>query len=111
LLKKQAAKLAKEKDVEWEYELYSMVERLAPEIFQKIKKSDKRVCPNVDFYSGFVYRMLGIPCELFTPIFAIARVSGWCAHLIEEIVSGGRIIRPAYKCISDGKEYLKASKR
>jgi citrate synthase len=111
LLKKQAAKLAKEKDVEWEFGLYSMVERLAPEIFLEIKKSDKKVCPNVDFYSGFVYRMLGIPCELFTPIFAIARVAGWCAHLIEEIISGGRIIRPAYKCISDKKEYMKASKR
>jgi len=111
LLKKQAAKLAKEKELDWEYNLYSMVERLAPEIFQEIKKSDKKVCPNVDFYSGFVYRMLGIPTELYTPIFAIARISGWCAHLIEEIVSGGRIIRPAYKSIAEKKEYVSASKR
>jgi citrate synthase len=111
LLKKQAAKLAKEKDLDWEYDLYERVERLAPEIFQEIKKSDKKVCPNVDFYSGFVYRMLGIPTELFTPIFAVSRISGWCSHLIEEIVSGGRIIRPAYKCIADKKEYTKASKR
>jgi len=111
LLKKQAAKLAKEKDLDWEFELYSLVEKLAPEIFQKVKKSDKKVCPNVDFYSGFVYRMLGIPSELFTPIFAVARVAGWCAHLIEETVSGSRIIRPAYKCIASVREYVPTNKR
>jgi citrate synthase len=111
LLKKQAAKLAKEKDIEWEFELYSLVERLAPEIFREIKKSDKKICPNVDFYSGFVYRMLGIPTELYTPIFAIARIAGWCAHIIEENVSGGRIIRPAYKNVAEKREYIPIAKR
>ena len=111
LLKKQAAKLAKEKDIEWEFNLYSLVERLAPEIFREIKKSEKKICPNVDFYSGFVYRMLGIPTELYTPIFAIARIAGWCAHIIEENVSGGRIIRPAYKSVAETREYIPTSKR
>jgi citrate synthase len=111
LLKKQAAKLAKEKDLDWEFELYSLVERLAPEIFQEVKKSDKKICPNVDFYSGFVYRMLGIPTELYTPIFAIARITGWCAHIIEENVSGGRIIRPAYKSVAEKREYIPTNKR
>ena len=111
LLKKQAAKLAKEKDLDWEYELYSLVERLAPEIFQEVKKSDKKICPNVDFYSGFVYRMLGIPTELYTPIFAIARIAGWCSHIIEENVSGGRIIRPAYKNVAEIREYIPLNKR
>ena len=111
LLKKQAAKLAREKGLEWEFNLYDMVERLAPEVFQRVKKSDKVVSVNVDFYSGFVYRMLGIPSELYTPIFAIARMAGWGAHILEERVSGGRIIRPAYKNILDGKEYTKLINR
>ena len=111
LLKKQAARLAKEKDLDWEFELYSLVERLAPEVFQEVKKSQKKVCPNVDFYSGFVYRMLGIPTELYTPIFAIARIAGWCAHILEENVSGGRIMRPAYKSVAEKREYIPTSKR
>ncbi|MFA5291579.1 MAG: citrate/2-methylcitrate synthase [Phycisphaerae bacterium] len=111
LIRKQAARLAKEKDLEWEFELYSLIERLSPEIFQKIKKSDKKVCPNVDFYSGFVYRMLGIPTALYTPLFAVSRISGWCAHFIEETVSGGRIIRPAYKSVAEKREYIPTSKR
>jgi citrate synthase len=111
LLRKQAAKLAKEKDLDWEFELYEMVEKLAPEIFQRIKKSDKKICPNVDFYSGFVYRMLDIPTELYTPLFAMSRISGWCAHIIEETISGGRIIRPAYKSIAEKREYMPMAKR
>jgi citrate synthase len=111
LLKKQAARLAKEKDLEWEFELYSLVERLAPEVLKKVKQSGKTVCSNVDLYSGFVYRMLGIPAELYTPLFAISRVAGWCAHIIEENVSGGRIIRPAYKSVAEKKEYIPLSKR
>ncbi|HAL44696.1 MAG TPA: citrate synthase [Phycisphaerales bacterium] len=111
LIKKQASKLAKEKELDEDFAMYELVESLAPEIFQKVKKSDKKVCPNVDFYSGFVYRMLGIPTELFTPLFAVARVAGWCAHFIEENISGGRIIRPAYKSIAEKREYLKTSKR
>ncbi len=111
LLKKQAARLAKEKDLEWEFNLYATIERLAPEVFRKVKKSDKVMSANVDFYSGFVYRMLGIPTELYTPIFAVARIAGWCAHIIEERVSGGRIIRPAYKNVSERKGYIPLSKR
>lgn len=111
LLKKQAARLAKEKDLEWEFELYSLVERLAPEVLKKVKQSSKTVCSNVDLYSGFVYRMLGIPADLLTPLFAISRVSGWCAHILEENVSGGKIIRPAYKSVADVREYIPMSKR
>jgi citrate synthase len=111
LIKKQAARLAREKDVEWEFNLYDLVERVAPEIFQKVKKSDKKVCSNVDFYSGFVYRMLDIPPELYTPIFAVARIAGWCAHIIEESISGGRIMRPAYKNVAENREYTPMSKR
>ncbi len=111
LLKKQAARLAKEKDLEWEFELYSLVEALAPQVLKKIKQSDKTVCSNVDLYSGFVYRMLGIPADLYTPLFAISRVAGWCAHILEENVSGGRIIRPAYKSVAEKREYIPLSKR
>ncbi len=111
LLRKQAARLAREKNLDWEFELYSLVERLAPEVFRKVKRSDKTVCSNVDLYSGFVYRMLGIPAELYTPLFAVSRVAGWCAHIIEESVSGGRIIRPAYKNVAEKREYIPLSKR
>ncbi|HDQ13487.1 MAG TPA: citrate synthase, partial [Sediminispirochaeta sp.] len=99
LLKGKAKELAKEKGYEKELELYSVVERLTPSIFQRIKNSDKTICANVDFYSGFVYHMLDIPRDLYTPIFAAARVAGWAAHRIEEIINGRRILRPAYKHI------------
>jgi citrate synthase len=75
-------------------------------MIQEVHHSDKRGCANVDFYSGFVYSMLNIPRELFTPIFAISRIAGWSAHRIEEIVSGGRIYRPAYKNISKEREFV-----
>ena len=106
LLRDYARALAYESGREEEYELYTLTERLAPEVFRNIKKSDKIVCANVDFYSGFIYSMLGIPPELFTPIFAAARIAGWSAHRIEEIVSGGRIIRPAYKCVQKRRPYV-----
>lgn len=105
LLKTKAEKLAKEKERLDEFKLYSMVEKLAPEVFATVKKSDKVVSANVDFYSGFVYNMLGIPASLFTPLFAVARMAGWSAHLIEERISGGRIYRPAYKNVSQKKKY------
>ena len=89
-----------------EFELYNLIEKVAPAIIQEVHNSDKKVCPNVDFYSGFVYTMLNIPRELFTPIFAISRIAGWSAHRIEEIVSGGRIYRPAYKNISAERPYI-----
>jgi len=106
LLRDYARSLAYEAGREAEYELYTITERLAPEVFRNVKKSDKIVCANVDFYAGFVYSMLGIPPELFTPIFAAARVAGWSAHRIEELVSGGRIMRPAYKCVQKRRRYI-----
>jgi citrate synthase len=111
LLKQKAEGLAKEKGMEKEYKLYTQVEKLAPEVFYREKKSDKVMCANVDFYSGFVYKSLNIPMELFTPIFAIGRVAGWCAHRIEELVNGGRIIRPAYKNVIGKKSYTPINER
>ena len=106
LLRDYARGLAYESGREAEYELYTIAERLAPEVFRNVKKNDKIVCANVDFYAGFVYSMLGIPPELFTPIFAAARIAGWSAHRIEELVSGGRIMRPAYKCVQKRRRYI-----
>jgi len=111
LLKQKASVLAKEKEMEKEFNLYALIEKLTPEVFAKVKGSSKVMCANVDMYSGLVYNMLNIPEELHTPIFAIARIPGWCAHRLEEIVSGCRIIRPAYKSVSSNKEYLKISER
>ncbi len=111
LLRDYARALAFEAGREDEYELYTITERLAPEVFYRVKKNNKVVCANVDFYSGFVYDMLRIPHELFTPIFAAARIAGWSAHRIEEIVSGGRILRPAYKCVMKRREYTPMDKR
>ena len=90
-------RLAREKGRAEEFSLYEKVEKLAPRVIAGERKMYKGVCANVDFYSGFAYQMLGIPEELFTPLFAIARISGWSAHRIEELINGGRIIRPAYK--------------
>lgn len=104
-------KLAAEKGCQEEFELYSMVETLAPQIISKKRKIYKGVSANVDFYSGFVYHMLGIPLELYTPIFAIARIVGWSAHRIEELVNSGKIIRPAYKSIAEEKAYVELMER
>ena len=106
LLKAKAKKLAKEKGCLEEFALYDMIEKLSPAIIQEVHNSDKKICANVDMYSGFVYSMLNIPRELFTPIFAISRIAGWSAHRIEEIISGGRIYRPAYKNVSKEREYV-----
>ena len=111
LLRDYARALAFESGREKEYELYTLVERLAPQVFCNAKKNDKVICANVDFYSGLVYSMLGIPPELFTPIFAVARIAGWSAHRIEELISGGRIIRPAYKCVQRRRPYTPFNKR
>jgi citrate synthase len=111
LLRDKAALLAEEKGLTKEFNLYRLIERIAPDVFRKTKDSDKILCANVDFYSGFVYRMLGIPTELFTPLFAVSRVAGWCAHRLEEIVAGGRIIRPAYKCVQPRLGYVPMDKR
>ena len=106
-----AEELAKETGKDDIFNLYTMVERIAPEVFHEVKKSDKIMCANVDYYAGFVYSMLGIPPELFTPIFASARIAGWSAHRIEEVVTGGRIMRPAYKCVSKRREYIPVDER
>ena len=111
VISNHARALAYEAGREEEYELYTTTERLAPEVFNKVKKSDKIVCANVDFYSGFIYNMLGIPPELYGPMFAAARISGWSAHRIEELVSGGRIIRPAYKCVQKRRRYTGIDER
>jgi citrate synthase/2-methylcitrate synthase len=106
VLKKYAAILANEKGLENEFNLYAKIEELAPQIISKHTNSNKEVSANVDFYSGFVYRMLNLPIEMFTPIFALARISGWSAHRIEEIVNNGKIIRPAYKNVARRKTYV-----
>ena len=104
-------KLSVEKGREKEYELYARVERLAAEVIAQERRIYKGVCANVDFYSGFVYRMLGLPVELYTPIFAIARIAGWSAHRIEELINSNKIIRPAYKAIDEPKAYTPLSER
>jgi citrate synthase len=111
LLKKQAEMLAKEKGMLEEYHLYETVEALGIEALQEYKLTDKPVSANVDFYSGFVYRMLKIPTDLYTPIFAIARIAGWSAHRIEELVKDGKIMRPAFKNVSEKKHYIPLSER
>ena len=106
LLKRKAQELAKETGNEEEYNLFTTIERLSPDVFARVKRSDKVVSANVDFYSGFVYKSLGIPMELYTPLFAISRIAGWSAHLLEEIINGGRIIRPAYKNVLGKLSYI-----
>jgi len=112
LLKTKARKLAKLKGKEDEFDLLNLVEELTPLVFAEVKGSTKVISANVDFYSGFVYRLLGIPEDLYTPIFAIARIAGWSAHRIEESLNGGRIMRPAYKHIKNpGKDFTPLSER
>lgn len=111
IIEKAAEVLAKEKGREEELELYRIITRLAPPLFAEIKKSEKNLAPNVDFYSGFVYSMLNMPPEVYTPIFAMARIPGWCAHRIEEMTASSRIIRPAYKSVSARAPYVKIDDR
>ena len=107
LLKEKAHLLSKEKGREKELMLYEAIERIGPEIYYEFKSTkDKLISPNVDFYSGFVYECLKIPRELYTPLFAISRISGWCAHRLEEMISGRRIIRPAYKAVTPESAYI-----
>lgn len=103
--------LSVEKGLEKEFALYSLVERLAPQVISEVRKIYKGVSINVDFYSGFVYNMLGLPMELYTPIFAIARISGWSAHRLEELANNGKIIRPAYKPVGEDRIYQAMSDR
>ena len=111
ILKEYAGTMAEGTDFEKEFHLLESIERLTPKIFEEVKHSGKAMCANIDMYSGFVYRMLGIPQELFTPLFAVSRMAGWCAHRFEEMNSGRRIIRPAYKSISHEKEYVDLKNR
>ena len=111
VLKSFVEKLSVEKGLEKEFALYSLVERLAPEIISGQRQMYKGVSINVDFYSGFVYHMLGLPLELYTPIFAIARIAGWSAHRMEELANNGKIIRPAYKPIGGERAYISMLER
>lgn len=111
ILKGAVGKLAKAKGLEDEYKLYQNVEKLAPKVIGEKKKMYKGVSVNVDFYSGFIYHMLNLPTELYTPLFAIARIAGWSAHRMEELINGNKIIRPAYMSIAEHKEYKKLSDR
>ncbi len=111
ILKEYAGAMAKGTEFEREFRLLESIERLTPEVFREVKQSDKVMCANIDMYSGFVYKMLGIPKELYTPLFAVSRMAGWCAHRFEELNSGKRIIRPAYKSISREKKYAALDNR
>jgi citrate synthase len=111
ILKKYAKALSDEKGLTKEFELYNRIERLAIQLTQQERRLFKPICANVDFYSGFVYTMLGLPTELFTPMFAISRISGWCAHRIEELVNEGKIIRPAYRYVGHHKDYVDIDNR
>ena len=111
MLKTYAKKLADEKGYSEDFELLEKIERITPELFKAYKGVDKAMCANVDLYSGLVYRMLDIPIEMYTPLFAIARVAGWCAHRMEEYCTSNRIIRPAYKCITKPRDYVSIDDR
>lgn len=112
ILKSFVCQLAEEKGLMDDYKLYSKVAELAPKIIAEKRKIYKGVAANIDFYSGFVYSMLGLPTELYTPIFAIARIAGWSAHRLEELMSGGKIIRPSYKFVGDmSRKYLPIDER
>mgnify|MGYP002514716693 CR=1 FL=1 len=110
-LKRFVGTLSKEKGRTDEFELYTMVERLAPEVIAKERKIYKGVSANVDFYSGFIYSMLDLPLQLYTPLFAIARIAGWSAHRLEEIINDGKIIRPAYKSVAKHQPYVPLDER
>ncbi len=113
LLKEKAMQLAKGTEIEADFRLLDTIERLTPQLLaeKSQRAAAKSICANVDMYSGLVYRMLGIPEELFTPMFAVSRIAGWAAHRIEEVLTGGRIIRPAYKSISKSGPYIALDER
>ena len=111
ILKTHAQRLAKEKGMDDEFALYQLVEKLAPKAFLNVKGDKKVISANVDFYSGLVYKMLGLPEDLYTPMFAVSRIAGWCAHRIEEVETSNRIIRPAYKSLVDSQKYIPLDER
>ena len=111
ILRKSARTLARQKNMLDELELMEAIERVTPDVFSEITGSEKVMCANVDMYSGLIYRMLGISPDLFTPLFAVARITGWCAHRMEEVLTGGRIYRPAYKSLIRHKDYVPIDER
>lgn len=111
ILKKKAREFAYKNGYEKDFELLNSIEKLTPEVFKKVKGKTKIMCANVDLYSGLIYKMLGIPEDLYTPLFACARIVGWSAHRLEELISGGKIIRPAYKNIALPKKYVPIDER
>ena len=111
LLKNKAKELAKEKNKLEEYELYTNIEEISKEIYRRLKGKDAVISANVDMYSGFVYELLNIPKDLYTALFATSRISGWCAHRIEQIISDKKIMRPAYKSIDENIEYINIASR
>ncbi len=111
ILRESAEKLAKNTEFEAEFRLLHNIEKLTPQLFKEIRGVDKVMCANVDMYSGLVYRMLKIPQDLFTPLFAVSRMAGWSAHRFEEIVTGKKIIRPAYKSVLHKRKYVPISER
>ena len=111
ILKREAGKIAEERGFGADFRALELIEKLTPEIFASEKKNTKRICANVDLYSGLIYEMLGIPQDLYTPLFAVARVAGWSAHRIEELITGNRVIRPAYKNLASPKDYAPIEER
>ena len=111
ILKEKARKLAEERGLLRQFDLFERVERLSPEVFAGVKGDKKVISANVDFYSGLVYECLGIPSDLYTPLFAVSRIAGWCAHRIEEIETCGRIMRPAYRSLTQPKAYVPIDER
>ena len=111
ILKEEARKFAEKCGRTEEFNLIDAVERLTPKVFREHKGINKPLCANVDLYSGFIYKMLDIPQDLYTPLFAVARVAGWSAHRIEELTTGNRIIRPAYKSVAAPRNYVELSQR
>ncbi len=111
ILKRKAKEFAYKYGYEKDFELINSIEKLTPEVFRKVKGKNKIMCANVDLYSGLIYKMLKIPEDLYTPIFATARIAGWSAHRLEELISGGKIIRPAYKSIALPKKYVPMDER
>lgn len=111
ILKKSARKLAFDHGFEKEFKTLENIEKLTPQVFAEVKGVDKAMCANVDLYSGLVYRVLGIPEDLYTPLFATARIVGWCAHRLEELTTSSRIMRPAYKSVSKSRPYISAENR
>lgn len=111
ILKESARKLAYEHGFEKEFKTLENIEKLTPQVFSEVRGTEKTMCANVDLYSGLVYRVLGIPEDLYTPLFAVARIAGWSAHRLEELTSSGKIIRPAYKSVSRSRKYVPITER